>query len=947
MKKQTKLYLGLLVSLFFIGNSQVLIAEGNVKSQTETQVVYLSGKGSDDAVEWDFYCTDGSKSGEWSTIPVPSNWELHGFGKYNYGHAKDEERGKESGLYRYKFDVAKRWKGQQVEIVFDGSMTDTQVKVNGKLAGPIHQGAFYRFRYNITSLLEFGKSNLLEVKVDKHSANTSVNKAERFSDFWIFGGIFRPVWLEVKPNENIDRAAIDAKGDGTFLAEVFLHNIKKADRVSAQVITLDGKSIGEKFYVDLNKGDQSVILSRKIENIKPWNPEYPNLYKVKFSLLKNGKIFHVHEERFGFRTVEVRKRDGIFVNGVKIKIKGVNRHTFWPTTGRTSSKARSIEDVLTIKSMNMNGVRMAHYPPDAHFLDVCDSLGLFVLDELTGWHDAYDTEVGTELVEEMIVRDVNHPSIIIWDNGNEGGHNEELLPLYKKFDIQKRVVIQPWQTFNGFSTEHYRGYDYGMGTFWHGREIAMPTEFLHGMHDGGQGAGLYDYWELMWKTPVAAGGFIWDFADQGVVRVDKNGELDTYNSKGADGILGSYHEREGSYYAIKEIWSPVQFEERNLTKEFDGMLYLENRYLFTNLMDCKFSWTLVKEGSPEDKEIQKEVSGSIVSPDLEPREKGHIQLDLPEDWISYDVLYITATDQYDRELYTWSYPVSLPEEVVNELMENTEDETAVTHIERDNVFKISAGGIQYFIGKKDGLLKKVENKKGEIPFNNGPVISAGKTIFKDISTKMKADTLTITSTFEEDSRMKEFTWSFYPNGWVKLEIFYLPVEYDVRFDFMGINFSYPEELVEGVKWLGHGPYRVWKNRTQGVELGVHEKAYNTTMTGIPPVIYPEFKGYHSNFYWAKIKSKEQSFTVATASEDIFLRLYTPDQPEDADLRLTPPFPNGDISFMQGIPAIGSKTNDSWNMGPAGMKNQFFDFGPYDHWRIRCKKMILYFNFKSK
>ena len=931
-----KTYLILLLSLFAVG----MLAQ-------QTEKMYLSGTGSNNTVDWEFFCTGGRNSGEWTTIPVPSNWELQGFGKYNYGHAKAEERGKESGLYKYEFEVPADWKGKQVEIVFDGSMTDTEVKINGKLAGPIHQGAYYRFRYNITSLLKFGKQNLLEVKVDKSSANTSVNQAERYADFWIFGGIFRPVWLEAKPKENIKRVAINALGDGTFTTEVFLNNIENADRVVAQIVTMDDEPVGEIFSAMVNKADKGVFVKSKINGIKSWNPEYPNLYKVNFNLMQDGKVVHQLTERFGFRTIDVRKRDGIYVNGVKIKIKGVNRHTFWPTTGRASSKARSIEDVLTIKSMNMNGVRMAHYPPDSHFLDVCDSLGLFVLDELTGWHDAYDTKVGSKLVKEMIVRDVNHPSIILWDNGNEGGHNEELLPLYAKFDIQKREVLQPWQTFNGFSTEHYRQYDYGTGTFWHGHNIVLPTEFLHGMYDGGQGAGLFDYWELIWKTPVAAGGFIWDFADQGVVRVDKNGELDTYNSKGADGIMGPYHEPEGSYFAIKEIWSPVHLEERNLTAKFDGKLYLENRYLYTNLNTCKFTWKLVKENAPQTDGIEKEVSGSIVSPDLEPRQYGYIQVDLPDDWQNFDVLYITAVDQYNRELYTWSYPVSLPQKVVDELMDQTKVNTAVTYTEIDSEYHIEAAGIKYSIGKSDGLLKKVVNSKGEIPFNNGPVLSAGLTVFKATSVQMDEDTLKITSVFDEkESRMKEFTWSFFPNGWAKLEIFYVPPEYDVRFDYMGVDFSYPEELVKGVKWMGHGPYRVWKNRTQGVELGVYEKDYNTTMTGVPPVIYPEFKGYHANLYWAKIESKEQSFIVATGTEDVFLRLFTPDIPEDDDPRLTPPFPDGDISFMQGIPAIGSKTNDSWNLGPAGQKNQFFDFGPYDHWRKRCKVMDLYFDFSA-
>jgi hypothetical protein len=194
--------------------------------------------------------------------------------------------------------------------------------------------------------------------------------------------------------------------------------------------------------------------------------------------------------------------------------------------------------------------------------------------------------------------------------------------------------------------------------------------------------------------------------------------------------------------------------------------------------------------------------------------------------------------------------------------------------------------------------------------------------------------------------MKEFTWTFYPNGWAKLHLYYVPEVYDKDFDYMGVNFSYPEELVTGVKWLGRGPYRVWKNRMQGVEMGVHQKDYNNTITGVSPLTYPEFKGYHANLYWAIIESKEQDFTVATSTEDVFLRLYTPAQPEKVFERTAPAFPAGDISFMQAIPPIGTKSNDPWNMGPSGKKNMFFDYGPYDNWRFRSKQMTLYFNFSE-
>src|ERR1700712_1104642 len=163
-----------------------LFAFGSLYAQ-QTEKVYLSGTGSDHTVKWGFFCTAGMNSGKWTTIAVPSNWELQGFGKYNYGLDKDTVRGKESGLYKYEFKVPISWKGKDIKIVFEGSMTDTRVKINGESAGAMHQGSFYRFKYDITKLLKYGETNLLEATVDKHSANASVNGAERKADFWIFG----------------------------------------------------------------------------------------------------------------------------------------------------------------------------------------------------------------------------------------------------------------------------------------------------------------------------------------------------------------------------------------------------------------------------------------------------------------------------------------------------------------------------------------------------------------------------------------------------------------------------------------------------------------------------------------------------------------------------------------------------------------------------------------
>jgi hypothetical protein len=908
-------------------------------SGQETIIQYLSGSGNDHTVDWQFFCTDGRNSGKWTTIPVPSNWELQGFGKYNYGHDKDSLRGKEKGLYKYKFMVPVSWDHKVVNLVFDGSMTDTEVKINGKSAGSIHQGSFYRFKYDITSLLKFGKSNLLEVTVSKHSSNPSVNGAERKCDFWIFGGIFRPVYLEALPQQHIKSFAIDAKANGSFISELTLQNIDKPLELSAQIFTLDGKKVGDAFGVLISKGDTIVRLHTTINHALTWTPESPNLYSVTYNLSEKGKSIHSVSKRFGFRTVEFRERDGIYVNGTRIKFKGVNRHSFWPSSGRTTSKNLSIADVELMKDMNMNAVRMSHYPPDDHFLDVCDSLGLFVLDELTGWHNSYDTKVGTPLVKEMVSRDVNHPSVVIWDNGNEGGHNLDFDAIFDQADIQKRPVVHPWQNFRSIDAQHYRDYDYGNGTYFHGHDVFFPTEFLHGIYDGGLGAGLKDYWEAMWNNPLSVGGFLWVFCDEGVVRTDKNGTIDTDGSHAPDGILGPYREKEGSYYAIKEVWAPIKFEHREITSAFDGSFPIENRFFFTNTNQCRFAWKLAKMPEPFAKTERSELSGKIESPDIQPGSKGQLKLSLPTNWQAFDVLYVTSFDSFNKEIYTWSWPITLPDKMADKVVDSPVS-AQVSIKESDTLFVVAANKIQVILNRKNGLLQQVSNNNGIISLNKGPVLCEGKNDFKEYTYQLEGDNLVLNGTFEKTSNFVELKWTFFPTGWVKLNVSYFPTGEES--ETMGISFSYPEKLVKSVTWMGDGPYRVWKNRMEGTSLDVWNKDYNNTVTGeSAKLIYPEFKGYYSNLYWVKVFTTEQPFTVVAANEDIFLRLLTPQSPQQP-FNTAPAFPSGDISFLHGISPVGTKGQKPINLGPSGKKNMYFDY-----WKARTKNMTLYFDFSGK
>ena len=923
-RKFTVQFFYFLLIAFYFGHSQT------------TEIKYLSGHGKDDMVKWDFYCTGGMNSGKWTQIGVPSCWELQGFGKYDYGFAKDSIRGKEKGLYKYEFTVPATWKAKQVNLVFEGVMTDAEVKVNGQLAGPIHQGAFYAFKYNISSLLKWGEKNVLEVTVAKHSANQSVNEAERKADFWIFGGIFRPVFLEALPQQHIIRSTIDAKANGSFTANVY---VKGGGKVTGQIYTLAGVKMGAPFSAIVK--DSVAKLKAQIASPKLWNAETPNRYKVIYTLVQGTKPVHIVEQKFGFRTVEVKQHDGIYVNGEKQKMKGVNRHSFWPESGRTTSYALSVEDVQLMKDMNMNAVRMSHYPPDGHFLDVCDSLGLYVMDELAGWHGHYDTETGTKRVKEMLDHDVNHPSIIFWSNGNEGGHNRELDHLFTEQDPQQRPVIHPWEDFGGFDTQHYRDYNYGIGNYNHGHSIVMPTEFLHGLYDGGHGAGLEDYWNAMLHDPLSAGGFLWDFADEGVARTDKNGFIDTDGNHGADGIVGPHHEKEGSYYAIKEIWSPVYIEPKEITPDWDGKLVVENRYAFTNLKEVEFDCRLSLIANDSDYNVYNVPNLIKKSPNVKPSDKGYLQIFLPFGWRKSGCMSINITAKRNGEtICKWTFPLVRIEDGSTNLPNKTGTPPQITT--KDSSYQISVSDVKLklSINRYTGLLQSVESGKKKIALTNGPIIQQGATNFKGFTTRFDSSVLIIESTFDKKESYNTLQWTIYPSGTIKMKVRYFPGDY--RTDFIGVNFNYPDSQNLSIKYLGYGPYRVWKNRMKGGQFGIWDKKFNNQETGEAPFRYPEFKGYYKNVFWCEFfQSQQTQFLVSTGTENLFLRLFTPAWKTDQWHNYEPIFPSGDISFMQGIPGIGTKTQNRETTGPMGMKNIFYD---YEKDPSRALEIVLYFDF---
>ena len=895
-------------------------------SPSETWIQYLSGTDKDNTVDWDFYVTKWGKMRQWSRLPVPSCWEMHGFGRLTY---YDEDSG-EQGSYNYKFRVPDEWEGQRrVEIVFEGVALETYVYVNGKpLSEEPHAGGFYRFSYDITDHLDYAGVNLLEVHVDNDSPNHPGLVAAEGGDYWRYGGIFRPVYLEAKPTVSIEHVAIDAKADGSLRAELELNGLQQAGRVMARVTGADGEPIGEMMTADLAPGQEKVEIVGHFDNPRLWSAEFPNLHHLELRLELGGRAVHTLREHFGFRTVEVRPGEGLFVNGVKVIIRGVNRHTIWPDSGKTVSEAVDRLDLERMKEMNMNAVRAGHYPPDKSFIELCDEMGFYVLEELASCQDLLPTATGIPLLRAMIRRDVNSPSIILWANGNEHGHNPELDPYFKEADIQKRPAVycrHGREPVDGIITDHYEPYT-GIQEIIEEEKIYIATELAHGLYDGGGGAGLEERWELMMDAPLTQGIFIWTLLDEGVRRYHLGGRLDTSGNQAPDGLLGPYREREGSFYTVRELYSPIHIEMRELPENFDGRIEIENRYNFTNAKQCRYQWELVSFHGPDDGQPGHTVDhrGTVVAPSIPPGTNpdfhcGWLDLDLPYDWQDSDALRLTATDPHGQDILTWTWVTGTAAERRAAIVQPEAGEVSAR--ETNGKLVLAAAGVEATFDTQDGRLVGIVKDGKKISFGNGPVLVTGQQKFEQLRHYAAGDNHVVEVTYSGD--MKSAKWTMNASGWLKLDYHY---HLTGEVPFMGISFDYPESKVNAMTWLGRGPFRVWKNRLIGPTWGVWNKDYNQTATGYPesvdPYEYPEFKGYHADVRWAVLHTEEGDLTFVSEDESLFFRNFSADYAKKGNRGVNPAFPKGDISFLDGIAPQSNKITsvNAPKMGPQGEPN---------------------------
>ena len=327
-------------------------------------------------------------------------------------------------LYKKTIFADEMWKKGRVLLTFDGVAHYAEVFLNDKKVGE-HYSGYTAFTIDISESLEFGKENQLSVKVDSRES-LNIPPFGNVIDYMTYGGIYRDVYIDLKPNTYISDVFAKAKCDGKIESEIKIVGEITESMTIRQVALIAGV---EALIGDI-KADNEVTISSSVKNVSPWDIDNPTLYVLKTELCIADEVLDTHEVKIGFRDAEFRK-DGFYLNGKKLKIRGLNRHQSYPYVGYAMPKSMQEMDADVLKfELGLNAVRTSHYPQSQYFIDRCDEIGLLVLTEIPGWQHIGNAEWKDQAVkntEEMVLQYRNHPSIILWGvRINESGDDEEL-----------------------------------------------------------------------------------------------------------------------------------------------------------------------------------------------------------------------------------------------------------------------------------------------------------------------------------------------------------------------------------------------------------------------------------------------------------------------------------------------------------------------------------------
>ena len=579
----------------------------------------------------DFWKTSYNDS-EWGELPVPGQWEIYGYGRPIYVNVQypwsnffktnppqvPTERNN-VGSYRRTITVPADWKGKQIIAHFGSVTSCIYLWVNGKFVG-YSEDAKLAAEFDLTKYLKPGKENLIAFQIFRWCDGSYLED----QDFFRLSGTSRECYLYARNKKQIKDIRVTPDLDAQYKDGSLAINLDLQGNGVVELALTDAK--GNQVATTTVKGSGKQTAEIKVSNPEKWTAETPNLYTLTATLKDGKNVAEVIPVKVGFRKVEIKNAQ-VLVNGQPVLIKGVNRHELNAVNGYNVSVEDMIKDIRIMKNLNINAVRTCHYPDDPRWYELCDKYGLYLVAEANieshgmgyGEHtlaknDSYAL-AHMERNQRNIQCHFNHPSVIFWSLGNEAGYGPNFEAAYdwiKAEDASRPVQYE--QAGQHGKTDIYCPMYYG----YEGCESyskndnprpLIQCEYSHTM--GNSAGGFKEYWDLVRKYPKYQGGFIWDWADQGILK--KNNERtrnipapeiygyggDFHKDDASDGnfcnngVIAPNRELHPHAYEIAHQYQNIWVSAADLAK---GEVNIYNENFFRDLKNYNLTWEILENG---------------------------------------------------------------------------------------------------------------------------------------------------------------------------------------------------------------------------------------------------------------------------------------------------------------------------------------------------------------
>ena len=893
----------------------------------------MNGQWKFNYVDWpqkrpvNFYKTDYDVS-NWKEIAVPSNWQVLGYGtpyysNFNYIFQKDFPRVMSTppvsftayqernpvGSYRRDFEVPKNWDGRQIFLSFDGVDAGFFLWVNGQKVG-YSTNSRNVAEFDITKYVKPGK-NMVAVEVYRFTTGSYLED----QDMWRLSGIFRNVSLWSSPQQHIKdyfiKTDFDAKFEDaqlTVAAKVKNYGKQTLPSRKLQVQLYNGSDLvtgaSKLEQIPSLKPGEAVIVNVNIKVKKPtkWTAETPYLYTAVLSIKDGSQILETISSKTGFREIEIKGRL-FLVNGVPIKLKGVNRHENWPDNGHAVTYEQMIKDIELIKQANCNHVRTSHYSNDPRWYELCDEYGIYLVAEANveshgAWNEFNeDPRIKGAIIDRNVANVENfknHPSVLIWSLGNEcgsGGTNfRSALQSIKDIDPTRPTHYQGF----GIGSENPADIDSEMYTQTKGLEekanddkLTKPfylCEYAHAMFNSMGSVDVYN--DLFDKYPQLLGGAIWEWQDQGIYnnRDPKHpitafgggfGEVPNDRYFIHKGVVFSDRTLKPHYPELKHAYQWITIKPQNLSK---GIVTIKNRYQFLNLDNFTTKWELTEDG-------KKISSGNLNVGAISPGKEKDIKIPYsvkPKPGAEYflRISFHLAANQlwadkgYEIAEQQMELPIMLPKE------EKVDNGMALVLDDSSNSINIKGKNFKLVFDKTKGTFSQLQQNGVDILQNNGgPMLHLWRA-------PHRKDDMWAFDDWEKKG-LKSLKWSVVNLKVAKLDSNIVQISADLKgsgkqnftvehhiiytVDGKGminvannVIFSDPKLILAriGVRmflnkefnqfdYLGRGPMENYGDRKSGFDVGHYSSTVNQQLT---PYEKPMECGNHEDVRWATLTS---------------------------------------------------------------------------------------------